>query len=478
MGVIINDIGNLKNLEGFIHRREVDIKHLNMAYIGIGQAGGRIASDISRFGYYGVYINTCEQDLQEVENTLKSIYSVNNDNYKILRLLGYDGASKDRSIGLKAVKDNKELIKEDLISDEKLRDADFVWIVCSLGGGTGCGSVATIAQIVSGIIRNDKRIMVRKDKDGNVINPGKATVGIIAAIPDNNSSPKMKLNAAEALEEIKTLQGKRIIGSVMLIDNEKIINDFLQKPDTNNDWTAYGNATVASSIAELAMLTCLPGVETFDKSEMIDIWATPGFLCIGKNRLSHNWHNRTTGDKNSEADKIEEIVDVSFKTLGIFAEGYDFSYAVHGGMAIIEKENKIINSKQRILLQRALNKTLSVPEVIHFGVFHNDIFGTYLEPQKEKDEAILYTLAIINKLPERIFNMTENALKAKQTAMKRAGMDTSSLKDYIRENELIDLKEQNAVNNSFDLEDILNGEILTAPGQKEKENEELLKELF
>lgn len=461
MGIIIRNIGNLNNLEGFLHREEIDINHFNIAYIGIGQAGGKIASDISRFGYYGVYINTCEQDLTDIEEVLKSIYDTNDDNYKIIRLKGYDGASKDRSTGLKAIKDNKELIQKELLTDKKLHDADFVWIVCSLGGGTGCGAVSTIAQIVNSFIRPDKRIRVKRDKGGNIINYGKSTTGIIAAIPDDNSSPKMKLNAAEALEELKVLQSKNIIGSVMLVDNEKLINDYLKKPNTNTDWTTYGNATVAATISELALLSGLPGTETFDKSEILDIWSTPGFLFIGKNRLSKDWQNSYIPDaiKKTEGDKIEAIVEDSFKKLGIFAEEYDFSYAVHGGMAIITKENKVINSKHRLLLHRALNKTLSTPELIHFGIFNNNIFGTFKEPKKDVEEAIIYTIAVINRLPKRIYDMTDNALKAKQLAMQRNNDESTKLKEYLKENELMELNDDSVVPASLDFDSILDGDI-------------------
>lgn len=491
MAVEITSLGNLIKLEGFLHREEAKIGHLNMAFVAIGQAGGRIATDISRLGYYGVYMNTCEQDLQDTERLLKTIYDKNEDNahYKIIRLEGYNGAKKDRITGKQAVIDNKELIETELIKDKKLKDADFVWIACSLGGGTGCGAVSTIAQIVSGIIRKDKRVLMRFGRNGEILDIGKATVGIIAAIPDNNASPKMKLNAAEALEELRVLQEKKLIGSVLLIDNEKIINDYLKETNNYADWMSYGNATVASIIGELAVMTSLPGVETLDQSEMIDIWSTPGFLFIGKNRLYNDWKQnyKHVKDKQSIEEKINALVEVSFKNLGVFADDYDFSYAVHGGLAVITNENNILNYKEKILLHRAINKILVNPEVIHYGVFNNHIFGTYSKLKKNENEAIIYTIAVIDRLPKRILEMTKNAFETKRTKntiLKQK--DDISLSDILSK-AADDM--QNSTNNTNSLEikldSILSDEIFTTDNNSKKTSyntmddlEETLKKLY
>lgn len=464
MAVKISEIGNLTNLESFLHREEADINHLNIAYVSIGQAGGKIGTDISRFGYYGVYINTCEQDLVDAENTLKSIYPENKDNYKIIRLEGYDGAFKDRYTGLQAVKDNKDIIESELVKDTNLSQADFVWIICSLGGGTGCGAVSAISQIVSGLIRKDKRVAQKYDRKRNLIDIGKATVGIIAAIPDNDESPKMKLNAAEALEEINVLQEKKIIGSVLLIDNEKLISDYMKDTRKKDNWKVYGNSTTASIIAELAIMTSLPGEETFDKSEIIDLWSTPGFLSVGKNRLYTDWQTKykpIAGISNI-TEQIEAIVDYSFQNLGVFADGYDFSFAIHGGIAIITNKNSVINSKHKVMLRKALNKTLSTPEVIHFGIFDNHIFGTYSNLKKDTNEAIIYTLAVINKLPNRIYDMVDSALKSKRDAIKKRTIKETELRERLSDND--NLKQMDNKDNesnvlTLDLDSMLEGDL-------------------
>lgn len=459
MAVNVREVGDLNRLEGFLKREEASIEHFKIAYVAVGQAGGRIASNFSRLGYYGVYINTCEQDLIDVENALLHFDRGMEKNYKIIRLLGYDGASKDRYVGLQAVKDNKELIQKELICDQNLADADFVFVIGSNGGGTGCGAMPTIAQLVSGVIRKNKRVMLKKDRQGNVIDIGKATVGMIVAVPDDNAGPKMKLNSAEAIEEIKVLQDKKIIGAVLYVDNEKLISDYLKQGKTNTNWMSYGNATIASVIGEIAILTSIPGEETLDKSELLDILSTPASLFIGKNRLYGRWQDnyRPIKELSSEEEKIETIVDESFKSLGVFAEGYDFKNAIHGGMAIVANENKTITSRHKLLLQRALNKTLDGPEVIHFGVFNNTMFGTYEELKTDRDEAIIYTLAVIKGLPKRIYDMTEAALEAKKKSLEKSSQEVASLKEFLNQGN--SLANNSVTGLDLDMDSILNGDL-------------------
>ena len=199
------------NLEGFVTREEIDINHLSQTFIGGGQAGGKISAELVRCGYYANLYNTCKTDLEDIKKILEKI---NGADYDIIRLKGYDGASKDREIGLKAIQDNSNLLKEKLINNEKIANSDFTWIVVGLGGGTGNGSVGTISQIVSILMKGEKRYKRRTDANNNIIHEGYPTVGIIAAIPDKNSTYKIKLNSALALREIEILQEKGLIGAV------------------------------------------------------------------------------------------------------------------------------------------------------------------------------------------------------------------------------------------------------------------------
>jgi hypothetical protein len=439
------------NFEGFVSRKEIDINKFKMAHIGGGQTGGKICSEFIRTGYYANLYNTCDQDLQDTEKLLDKMINVEaGKDYTTIRLDGFDGASKDRDIGLRAIMENKELLTKKLIMDKRIVDADFVWIDGALGGGTYNGSIKTVVQIVSGVMRKNKRFKV-KVENGQVKDIGKATVGLICAIPEGFSKHKIKLNAAQALQEIKELHKKKLLGAVLLVDNQKLIDDFMKKENTDNhDWTTYGNTTVAQLITEIGVMCCIPGREAFDKSEIMDIISTPGFLTIGKKHLKYGWKKEKT-----DAEAITELIKDSFENQNIFADGYDYSKAIHGGLAVLAPMgNNILSVKDTILLKQELNNYLDSPEVevTHFGVFENDIFGTYTEPMVSKLEAIVYTLAVTKELPKRILDMTKEAIAQEEKKQEQINDKDSELDDML--GGLLNTNDQAAASLDIDLADI------------------------
>lgn len=419
------------NPQRFIMRDEVNIEHLNLAFVCGGQAGGKIGSEFVRLGYYATCYNTCKQDLDDFENIVKGIPDAK---YNLIRLKGYDGASKNREMGLRAIQDNAELLEEKLIKDEQILNADFVWIVVALGGGTGNGSLATIAQIVSGYMRSNKRYAATYDDVGNVIDPGKPTVGVIAAIPDESSKHNIELNAAEALNEIKLLQDAGLVGACLLIDNSKLIHDYLEKSydDVKNiDWVTYGNTTTAELISEIASIVCLPGRENFDKSEAIDIFSTPGFLNLGKRTLTVDWSKNYKNKDNqdiSQATLIDELIKHTFEEQNVFADGYNFSTAMHGAMAILAPPSgKVLNIKHSLMMKQSLHKVLDSPTVgvTHYGFYTNTYYGT-VRKALEQEEAYIYTMAVFKELPERVYSMAKKALQRKEKEIAELNKNNSN----------------------------------------------------
>ena len=418
------------NFEGFVSRKDVDIKKFNMAFVGGGQTGGKFYSEFARVGFYGNIYNTCDQDLEDTEKLLEKLQGIKEgENYTTIRLKGFDGASKDRDIGLRAILENKELLTDKLIKDKKLIDADFVWAMGALGGGTYNGSIKTIVQILSGIMRKNKRFKVKME-NGAIKDVGKPTVGLICAIPEGFSKHKIKLNAAQAFKEIRELQQQKLLGTVLLVDNQKLIDDFMKKANTySQDWTTFGNTTIAQLMTELLAMISIPGREAFDKSEFLDIVTTPGFLTIGKKHLKAGWKK----DRSSDV-AIKELMSDSFENQNIFADGYDYSKALHGGLAVLAPlGNDVLTVKDTLLLKQELNNYLSSPEVdvTHFGVFENDIYGTYTRPMIDKDQAIIYTMAVVKELPKRIFDMTTEALELEKKRKEQAQDKNNSLGDLL-----------------------------------------------
>lgn len=104
--------------------------------IGVGGGGGNAVNTMIRSGLDGVDFITCNTDVQALR------YSLATHKLQIGRELTRGlGAGADPDIGRDAALEDKSEIHN------VLRDADMVFITAGMGGGTGTGGAAIVAQI-------------------------------------------------------------------------------------------------------------------------------------------------------------------------------------------------------------------------------------------------------------------------------------------------------------------------------------------
>ncbi len=412
------------NLEGHILHPKSDFNKTKYAFVCIGQGGGKLGIDFSRANQYISIFNTAQEDLNGAEQKLKEI---GNNNYKLTKFSGFDGSKKDRNIGQKAVRENLDTIKVELLADEKLYDADFVWVTVALGGGTGSGAVTDITKIISQIIRrDDKRLGYEEDGD-YIINEGKPTVGVIAMVPEKSSGHKMKLNAAEALQELQELQQEGLLGSILLIDNEKLISNHLNDEENDNvKWHVKGNASVVEMLTEVSITSSLPAEENFDKSELLDILSEPGYLAFSKKNITER-----------SSDDMKTIVKESF-TSQIFSDGYDLNDALISSLLLVRKENsKLFSTRDEILLKNEVSEALSNTRYIHYGIYdvlttkkYTDVIKSigHTNDNSNDSKAIIYTMSVMKNPPKNIVDMTLGAIKKKKMVEESLNQSNNNLK--------------------------------------------------
>lgn len=452
-----------QDLDEFVMSKEVDRNRLSMAFVAGGQGGGKIAAEFCRFGYPLIAYNTCKEDLDDLQEYVNKMK--NRGPFVRIDLEGENGASKDRDLGLKAIKDNLPMIKKDLLVNDDIYNADFVWIVVALGGGTGNGSLTSVTKLISAYVREDKKIY----RGGEY----KSTIGVIAAIPDQTAKSKIRLNVAKALEELESLQESGDLGAVLLVDNQKLIDDFNknydEKRDADKTWATDGNNKVARIITELALSTSLKSSEMLDKSEMLDIWSTPGFMSIGKRELGEVWMSdkgselkdilkieqnveTESNDIEKKRDLIAEMLDKCIEleeelktdknvpvesndtekkrefiakmltksfSEGVFVEGVALDTAIHGGMIVIT-DGKTINNRdakelEYVLNQRVLNSdTIEAP---HFGFVRTELIGTVKEKAAEDSSSgsgKVFTMCVTKGAPEHIEKWFEDTISSRK----------------------------------------------------------------
>lgn len=419
----IFDVNQLKNikLEGHIINSETDIDKVKYGIVALGQGGGKLAIEFNRIGHYVSLFNTAQEDLSNAEYSLKEFGS---NNYKITKFSGFDGAKKDRNIGLRAVHENLSIIQSNLVNDVNLKKVDFVWVLAALGGGTGAGSITDVVKIVSNLIRNENNRLGYLEDDEYIINEGKPTVGVIALLPDNSSGHRVKLNAAEALKELIELQEENMLGNILIVDNEKLIDDALTDTTTNLKWHEKGNAAVVSMLTEVTVTSSIPSQESFDKSELLDIFSEPGFLNFSK----YSFDKR-------EQDDLDIISKESVKSQ-IFADGFNSEEAIISAFLVVRKKNsKLITDRDEIVLKKKISELMQNTRYIHFGIYdamttldyETAIRNIGKHDYSEKDRVITYTLSVMKNPPKRIIEMTKDALDKKNNAESSLSKSTNEL---------------------------------------------------
>ena len=153
-------------------------------FLAVGAAGANVAQMLEKKGFKTYYVNLAKQDLDLVDSPNK------------LHIKNGEGASKNRD---KAKEVLSESIDEVIEVLEQQITEQYVFVVYSLGGGTGSGIGAFLASVIAE-------------------NPDKK-VGLVIILPSMKESLQARINTYEALAEI--VQLKNSFGAIYILDNNK-----------------------------------------------------------------------------------------------------------------------------------------------------------------------------------------------------------------------------------------------------------------
>lgn len=203
----------------------------NFAFIGVGQAGGRIAQAFNTKGYARVCaVNTTIQDLSELKLADKAKLDIG----------AARGAGKDPSVAAAIFEERRQDIY-DLLRANWGEGVEYGFVCFSAGGGTGAGGFETTIAVV---------------KQYLATNP-EARVGIVIALPFDADDQQHARNALSALQRLNALN---IQGPIILIDNQRIRE--LYEPSV----TAEKLLCNSSTVNMLHTFNRLAGAESFDEA--------------------------------------------------------------------------------------------------------------------------------------------------------------------------------------------------------------------
>lgn len=294
----------------------------SQAIVGLGQGGGRIAAELSRFGFPTFLLNSSKSDLEEHKNLIPENRRIVTSSKDYPEL---EGTDKNAQLGFQIAKENKDLYAN-VALDDTIQEAEFVWVCVSLGGGTGNGALKVALAYLSKVRAN------------RALPGGKIPLGVICSLPSSDEKgTAFRRNALAGISVIQQLMSENKLGTAIVIDNEKMKDYYANNPlktygGTEIDAKSYSNMVISSTIAEVSSLPILEGRSVFDKTEFLTTLSTPGWLSISK-------HKDLKSDEN-----IESVIGNLFNNNEVLAN-YEVDNAIAGAVAVLYPSNKNISPK-------------------------------------------------------------------------------------------------------------------------------------
>jgi cell division GTPase FtsZ len=230
-----------------------DGRSLDIVVIGLGQAGGNIATEFYRRGYGALALNTAASDLAALEPG--GVYPpLPAERRLYIGMDGYDGAGADPAYGQECVREHAEQIREAVLREGE--DADAIFLAAGLGGGTGSSLSALVGVLA--------------DLDLPLLG--------LMTLPSHGESGIVKVNAVRAINEMVDAS---LLGWVF-IDNARLSE--LNQDVSVVDYFAHVNGRIASPIDALNRLNNrddLRSIRSFDGEDLRKLLLSGGVLNYG-----------------------------------------------------------------------------------------------------------------------------------------------------------------------------------------------------
>lgn len=230
---------------------------INTGIIGVGACGGNITEASIVLGTVlkdqdAMLINSSSEDLVSI----KMVPGQNK--YKFGRL---DGAAKNRSKAFNALKEELPNVLKAIENSISPHKKDIIFIAASAGGGTGSGTLPTLAKIL-----HKKYGSLRKDESGK---ESRTRIVPIVALPAQYEKGIIQQNALDCIKELA--------GSfpVVVIDNDRVETDLLEGKYDHLNKETIGNL--------LKLIKCdkVSRIGNIDIEDRLSMFDEPGVLVVG-----------------------------------------------------------------------------------------------------------------------------------------------------------------------------------------------------
>ncbi|BFH18300.1 hypothetical protein J6TS7_20900 [Paenibacillus dendritiformis] len=368
-------------LEGFVNQRNAEAGLLG-GFVGIGQGGGKMVDALASIKnpktmkqvYPCIVVNSNLGDMDKIKNVPARLK---------FPLKGYErGVGKDPDVGRQAFIENGEAIFE-AISTE-MGHCDVIFVVVSMGGGTGTGSINELVDAISRYL-------------------GKPVIAIASLPRPNEIESKNAFNAmAELVPKLNRVEEEeghnfRLLESLIILDNEKIFNEHIEDPEVHGlTWDYYSNYKLAGLLHEWSVLTSLGSDYTVDAADLLNhILLGGGVITFAKKKINLDEY------KNQE-DLVSAIVS-TYRGQNVLANGFNYQNDMRSMALVVvmpkDRENDINQDTLELIRTEMRNELPNInfyPGSVSYG---------------SKKHAIVYTMANMAGLPERAKKLREEVMK-------------------------------------------------------------------
>lgn len=223
----------------------------NLAFLGLGQAGGNICNTATKHGFYSAAINYSARDLESLDLVEDK-----------LMLIGSEGVGKERGEAIRLMNSNWDLATNFVKEHFSHSSIDIIFVPFSTAGGSGSG----IAPILISMLME--------------LMPEKVFVAT-PVLPDQTETYKSQNNCLEAFEDLSQLDI-----TILPIDNEQVRTTTssvgrvgLYK--TTNEKVIHLIKSVIDYTDQSSQYSVL------DKKDLLSIFKTKGFATISEVNITN-----------------------------------------------------------------------------------------------------------------------------------------------------------------------------------------------
>jgi cell division GTPase FtsZ len=198
----------MHNVQDVKDRFDFDVA-FNLAFVGCGQGGSRIAETFDKLGYgRTAAINTTVQDLKDIALA---------DHQKLD--IGGGGANKDPERAAAQMVDKEEDVF-DLLKACWGEAVDYGFVCLGAGGGTGAGISPAVVNVA-------RRYMAETNRP--------TRVGAIIALPRNMEGQRPARNTVRTLQSLRALN----LSPIIIIDNQRIYDLYRNRISVGSEHRVY-----------------------------------------------------------------------------------------------------------------------------------------------------------------------------------------------------------------------------------------------